>query len=154
MRVVALVSGERRRESVVHIAEGGTVGEPHAVADMVHPALPDLGIGRMDSVLLHHKEVEILHIRVVVGEGSVHCCHLPDCLVEHERRFTRLLNEFVFILESVDVSDHLPEPRPGNLVAELNIAYLGCLRLACAGKCQKRCCGRVKYSFHYQYPVF
>ena len=148
VRVVALVTGERRREPVVHGSEGGAVCKPHAVADMVHPTLANLGVGRMDTIFLHHQKIEVLHIRIIIGEGSVHGGHLAYSLVEHERRFTRLFNEFVLILESVDIAHHLPQPGPGYLVVELGVADFGCLRFARAGDGQN--CGQcsVKYLFH------
>ena len=69
----------------------------------------------------HQREVDVLHVGVVVGEGSVIFLKFVDVLgvAEREARFgCRLVNKFVLERESVDVADHLADPSAGDFVAE------------------------------------
>lgn len=130
--VEILTAGERRRVAEVHQAEGGTVGQPHTVADVVHPSLAHLGVGGIDAVFFHQREVDVLHVGVVVGEGSVIFLKFVDVLgvAEREARFgCRLVNKFVLERESVDVADHLADPSAGDFVAE----YVGRYFFGCCG---------------------
>ena len=144
--VVALVAGERRREPVVHESQGGAVGKPHAVADVIHPAFADLRVGGVDAIFLHHHEIEILDIGVVVGESPVDGFHLAHRLVEHEGALARLVHELVLIFKSVDVAHHLADPRAGYLVLELGAADLE--RLG-AGEQKQGEKGKCRCLFHF-----
>ena len=119
MRIVAFVSGERRGQPVMHQAQGGPVGQPYAVADVVHPAFLHLRIGRVGAIFLHHHQIEIFHIGVVVGEGAIDGRHLAHGLVPDEGSFARFFHELVFVFQAVYIADHLANPGSGNLVFEL-----------------------------------
>ena len=146
VRVVFLLAGEGRGEAVVHQAQGGAVCKPHAVPDVIHPTLFHLRIGGIHAVFLHHHEIEILDIGIVVGESAVNGSHLADCLVEHEGAFAGLVHELVLVLEAVDIAHHLPQPGSGNLVFQLCAGNL--LRLA-AGRGEQENHQYIKGSFHY-----
>ena len=145
VRIVFHRPGERRSETVVHCSKGSPVGQPHPVPDMVHPTFAHLGVGRAHSVLLHHYQVHILHIGIVIGESPVHCRHFAHSLVPDKRPFPGFFYEFVFIFESVDIADHLSQPGSGDFAAQLLVGdFLFCRRLFSGtgneqGNCQQRC---------------
>ena len=81
-------------------------------------------VSGVHAVLLHHQEIEVLHVRVVVGEGAVYGGHLADGLVEDEGALAGLVYELVFVFKSVDVAHHLAQPCACYLVLELRAGNL------------------------------
>ena len=132
---------EGGRISVVHQPQRGTVGQPHAVADVVHPPFAHLGVGRFGAVLLHEHQIEVLDVGIVVREGAVVLLHLRQTLgvsIGEVGLVTLLLDELVLEGQAIHVAHHLAEPCTGNLVAqfvERNALLLRRRRTQChAGK--------------------
>ena len=120
----------------MHQAQGGTVGKPHAVADVIHPAVADHLVSGIDALVFHHEQIDVLDVGIVIRKCAVHGLHLADGLVEDEGTFAGFVNELVFVLQAVDIADQLAYPGPGDLILKLGAGYL--LLGGGAGKRQQR----------------
>ena len=74
---------------------------------MVHPAFLHLLVRDVDAIFLHHQEIEVFHIGVIVGEGTVHGGHLGHGLVKYEGTFAGFIDKLVFVFQSIDIAYHL-----------------------------------------------
>ena len=145
VRVILFATCERRREAIVHETQGRPVCKPDPVADVVHPFLFHLGVGWIRPVLLHHHQVEVFYIGVVIGKSSVHRRHFADGLVEYERAFAGFVHELVLVFKAIDISYHLSEPGACNLVLEFGSAYFLMLAARCG---HQESHGDIQYLFH------
>ena len=131
VRIYVPVSGKRRGQAIMHETERRPVRKPYPVADMVHPPLAHLLIRRFHAVFLHHGQVNVFDIGIVIGECPVDFLHVPQSPFERERTVrARFHDEVVLILQTVDIPCHLAYPGPGYPVPELVVGNLFLLREA------------------------
>ena len=143
---------EGRRIAQVHKPQGGAVGKPHAVADMIHPPLAHLSVGRFDAIFLHQRQVDVLHVGIVVGKGSVVFLEFVNILgvPEGETRLgRRLVDEFVFKRKAVDIAYHLTDPGSGDFVAEhVGLYFFGAHCVCATAYGQRGSYQTIDYGFH------
>ena len=143
---------EGRRIAQVHEPQGGAVGKPHAVADMIHPPVAHLSVGRFDAVFLHQRQVDVFHVGIVVGKSSVVFLEFVNILGVPEgetRLWCRLVDEFVFKRKTVDIAYHLTDPGSGDFVAEhVGFYFFGAHSVCATAYSQRGSYQTIDYGFH------